>query len=255
MSKEGECHDCPERHHQLRCRGRARGHHFDSGGEHLQRRQPAVLDRIGSPKVAESLSLKPRAFAASDLPALGAGRVRIVVSDDLRRPGRRSRRQVGASSEAGDASSGRRSSRGGSGTAPIGRRRACTHAHAPGPVNGEEVTASLAPPWHAKNLTGNGVKVAIIDGGFVDLPSDRRRRPAFERDHAGHLRRPVQHRDGARDGSRRDRPRDGAGSAALPHLRRHRARSSRRRGHAKARAPASSATPPRGSGRGAMAAA
>ncbi len=38
-----------------------------------------VLDRIGSPKVAESLTLKPRAFAASDLPALGAGRVRIVV--------------------------------------------------------------------------------------------------------------------------------------------------------------------------------
>ena len=36
-------------------------------------------------------------------------------------------------------------------------------------VNGEEVTASLAPPWHAKNLTGNGVKVAIIDGGFVGL--------------------------------------------------------------------------------------
>ena len=80
------------------------------------------------------------------------------------RGGRRARRAKLATPRPG-----RRSSRGGSGTAPIGRRRACTHAHAPDAVNGEEVTASLAPAWHAKNLTGKGVKVAVIDGGFVGL--------------------------------------------------------------------------------------
>jgi subtilisin family serine protease len=36
-------------------------------------------------------------------------------------------------------------------------------------VAGEEVAASLAPPWHAKGLTGKGVKVAVIDGGFEGL--------------------------------------------------------------------------------------
>ena len=36
-------------------------------------------------------------------------------------------------------------------------------------VGGEEVAASLAPAWHAKGFTGKGVKVAIIDGGFVGL--------------------------------------------------------------------------------------
>ena len=40
----------------------------------------------------------------------------------------------------------------------------CTDA-----VGGEEVAASLAPAWHAKGFTGKGVKVAIIDGGFVGL--------------------------------------------------------------------------------------
>jgi subtilisin family serine protease len=36
-------------------------------------------------------------------------------------------------------------------------------------VNGEEVAATLASAWHAKGLTGKGVKVAIIDGGFRGL--------------------------------------------------------------------------------------
>ena len=36
-------------------------------------------------------------------------------------------------------------------------------------VGGEEVAASLAAAWHAKGLTGKGVKVAIIDGGFAGL--------------------------------------------------------------------------------------
>jgi subtilisin family serine protease len=37
-------------------------------------------------------------------------------------------------------------------------------------VSGEEIAASLASPWHEKGFTGKGVKVAIIDGGFLGLP-------------------------------------------------------------------------------------
>jgi subtilisin family serine protease len=36
-------------------------------------------------------------------------------------------------------------------------------------VNGEEVAASLASSWQAKGITGKGVKIAIIDGGFGGL--------------------------------------------------------------------------------------
>jgi subtilisin family serine protease len=36
-------------------------------------------------------------------------------------------------------------------------------------VGGEEVAATLAAAWHAKGLTGKGVKVAVIDGGFRGL--------------------------------------------------------------------------------------
>jgi subtilisin family serine protease len=36
-------------------------------------------------------------------------------------------------------------------------------------VNGEEVAASFANAWQAKGITGKGVKVAIIDGGFGGL--------------------------------------------------------------------------------------
>ena len=45
--------------------------------------------------------------------------------------------------------------------------------------------------WHAKGFTGKGVKVAVIDGGFEALPTDRRRRPPRERRHAGLLRRQL----------------------------------------------------------------
>jgi subtilisin family serine protease len=38
-------------------------------------------------------------------------------------------------------------------------------------VSGEEVNASLASALQAKGITGKGVKVAIIDGGFMGLPS------------------------------------------------------------------------------------
>ena len=36
-------------------------------------------------------------------------------------------------------------------------------------ITGEEVAASKAPAWYAKNFTGKNVKVAIIDGGFEGL--------------------------------------------------------------------------------------
>jgi subtilisin family serine protease len=36
-------------------------------------------------------------------------------------------------------------------------------------INGEEVGASLASSWHQSGLTGRGVKVAVIDGGFAGL--------------------------------------------------------------------------------------
>jgi subtilisin family serine protease len=48
-------------------------------------------------------------------------------------------------------------------------------------VTGEELEASGAPGWHTRGLTGKGVKVAVIDGGFAgytsrqasgDLPSN-----------------------------------------------------------------------------------
>jgi subtilisin family serine protease len=37
-------------------------------------------------------------------------------------------------------------------------------------VPGEEVAASLASAWQAKGVTGNGVKIAVIDGGFAGYP-------------------------------------------------------------------------------------
>ena len=36
-------------------------------------------------------------------------------------------------------------------------------------VSGEAVTATLATAWHEKGLTGKGVKLAVIDGGFSGL--------------------------------------------------------------------------------------
>jgi subtilisin family serine protease len=43
------------------------------------------------------------------------------------------------------------------------------HAHVPHAVGGEAVGATLAAAWHAKGLTGKGVKVAVFDGGFAGL--------------------------------------------------------------------------------------
>ena len=36
-------------------------------------------------------------------------------------------------------------------------------------ISGEEVAATLAAAWHEKGLTGKGIKVAVIDGGFEGL--------------------------------------------------------------------------------------
>jgi subtilisin family serine protease len=43
------------------------------------------------------------------------------------------------------------------------------YTHIATALNGEEVTAALASAWHQKGFTGNGVKVAVIDGGFMGL--------------------------------------------------------------------------------------
>jgi subtilisin family serine protease len=51
----------------------------------------------------------------------------------------------------------------------VGFVGALERIHEESVVNGEEVAASLASAWHAKGITGAGVKVAIIDGGFGGL--------------------------------------------------------------------------------------
>ena len=43
------------------------------------------------------------------------------------------------------------------------------YAHLEHAVGGEAVGATLAAAWHAAGITGKGVKVAIIDGGFTGL--------------------------------------------------------------------------------------
>ena len=104
-----------------------------------------VLDRIASPQVAESLTLQPRAYAASDLPAVGAGRVRIVVESDAPASatvaieaagGRveRSWRDLIQAAVPRSAGSGAERDR--------RRRRSRTDAHAAGCRHGEEVTAA-----------------------------------------------------------------------------------------------------------------
>ena len=98
-------------------------------------------------------------------------------------------------------------------------------------VSGEAVTATLATAWHEKGLTGRGVKLAVIDGGFNGLAERQAEgESAGERRVAGLLRRSF--RDGDRSWHRRcgDCPRDGSRCAALPCLRRHRGRSGSSRG-------------------------
>jgi subtilisin family serine protease len=58
--------------------------------------------------------------------------------------------------------------------ARLSRAPAAEHVRAPfasveHAVNGEGVAATLAAAWHEKGLTGKGVKIAVIDGGFRGL--------------------------------------------------------------------------------------
>jgi hypothetical protein len=60
----------------------------------------------------------------------------------------------------------------------LARRDSVTEARAPftmveDVIPGEGVAASLASAWHAAGLTGQGVKVAVIDGASEASPSGR----------------------------------------------------------------------------------
>ena len=86
-------------------------------------------------------------------------------------------------------------------------------------VSGEEVNASLASALQAKGITGKGVKVAIIDGGFMGLPSLQVTGDVpTQRDHRGLLPGRFLQRHGARRRRHRGRARDGPRRAALPRL-------------------------------------
>ena len=74
----------------------------------------------------------------------------------------------------------------------IGTHGSSGYAHLEHAVGGEAVGATLAPAWHAAGITGKGVRVAIIDGGFTglaerqaagDLPSPRLGRRRRHRKH------------------------------------------------------------------------
>ncbi len=132
------------------------------------------FSRIEPPSIVEALETSSRKAADSDgFPALGNGRVRVVV-------------ESGAPADAGRAIEAAGGTIEGSwrnlvqadlprSAVPALRRRGSVEAvRAPmrmflDAVGGEEVAASLAPGWHAKGFTGKGVKVAIIDGGFIGL--------------------------------------------------------------------------------------
>ena len=132
------------------------------------RRAPQVRESLRSSALGRS-----KAVASEGFPAIGAGRVRVVVESDTRSwHGRRSRRPVAPSSGAGEVSS--QADVPCDSVAALDRQRSVDSVRAPYrhveyAVSGEEVAASLAPAWHAKSFTGKGVKVAIIDGGFVGL--------------------------------------------------------------------------------------
>jgi subtilisin family serine protease len=132
------------------------------------------FSRIAPPNVAETLATSSRKAADADgFPSLGVGRVRVVVESGAPADARRVIEAAGGTVE--------RSWRNlvqadlPRSAVPALRRRASVEAvRAPmrmflDAVGGEEVAASLAPAWHAKGFTGKGVKVAIIDGGFIGL--------------------------------------------------------------------------------------
>jgi subtilisin family serine protease len=129
------------------------------------------------PQVRESPRLsalaRSKAVTSDSFPAIGAGRVRVVVESDTPLAARTAIEAAGGTVERSwrnlvqaDVSA--------SSVAALDRQRSVDSVRAPYrhvdyAVSGEEVAASLAPAWHAKGFTGKGVKVAIIDDGFVGL--------------------------------------------------------------------------------------
>ncbi len=117
--------------------------------------------------------MRSRAVTEQSFPAIGAGHVRVVIESDSPLLARKAIEAAGGTVE--------RSWRNlvqadvpASSVAALDRQRSVDSVRAPYrhreyAVSGEEVAASLAPAWHAKGFTGKGVKVAIIDGGFVGL--------------------------------------------------------------------------------------
>ncbi len=184
-----------------------------------------------APQVRESLRssalVRSRAFTEESFPAIDAGHVRVVIESDTPLTARTAIEAAGGTVE--------RSWRNlvqadvpASSVAALDRQGSVDSVRAPYrhreyAVSGEEVAVSLAPAWHAKGFTGKGVKVAIIDGGFVGL-ADRQAAgdAARQRRHAGLLRRAGSTTESrARHGRGRDRPRDRTGRPALSDLRRH----------------------------------
>ena len=138
----------------------------------------ARLASLGmAPAVRETLAsralIKTRAGADESFPSAGPGLVRVVVEANAPAAARVAIEAVGGTVE--------RSWRGllqatvsPAAVASLEGRQSIADVRAPmrrlpDAVAGEEVAASLAPAWHAKGLTGKGVKVAIIDGGFMGL--------------------------------------------------------------------------------------
>jgi Subtilase family len=129
---------------------------------------PQVRESLRSPAIERS-----NAAANESFPAVGAGRVRVVVESGAPADARRAIAAAGGTLE--------RSWRNfvqaavpSNSVAALERQRSVDSVRAPYrhveyAVSGEEVAASLAPAWHAKGFTGKGVKVAIIDAGFVGL--------------------------------------------------------------------------------------
>lgn len=130
-----------------------------------------------SPQAREALSWKTldvaRAQSVTSYPAAGPGRVRVIVETSDPSGARAAIVAAGGRVE--------RTWRGlvqasvpRSAAEKLERRQSVDLVRAPmhmqlDAVAGEEVAAALAPAWHAKGFTGKGVKVAIIDGGFVGL--------------------------------------------------------------------------------------
>ena len=129
-----------------------------------------------APQVQERL-LHPRSAGCglrwTRLPGRRAGRVRVVIESDTPSEARAAIEAVGGTVERSwrklvqaDVPS--------DSVAALDRQRSVDSVRAPYrhveyAVGGEEVAASLAPKWHAKGFTGKGVKVAVIDAGFVGL--------------------------------------------------------------------------------------